>query len=837
MLETVKLDRHKLEAETQAIGRELYERVRRHSGRAWYPGRWTQRLMDWSIRHPEARLQLFRFVDVLPALESNDALVEHVREYFGDGPFPFAGLLSTGLELAAKSSVARAALAAAVRGGVKQVAHTFVAGSTPEEALATAEAHRRRGMGFSLDLLGEATLSDAEAIAYQNRYLQLLDALAKATRGWKEVEQIDRAPWGPLPRINVSLKLSALDPRLDPIAPERSLKTVSERLGSILAKAEAVGAHVHVDMEEYRLKDLTFFLFESIAGSERWRDRRALGIVLQAYLKESDADADRLLEWVRRRGTPITVRLVRGAYWDYEVAFARLSGWPIPVFETKTETDERFEQLVERFLSAADVIDLAVGSHNLRSVARALAVARTLGLPPRTIEFQLLYGMADPLKAALVEMGERVRVYMPFGELIPGMAYLVRRLLENTSNESFLRQGFAEGMPVEHLLRPPLAHPQSVGESKNGRAKAASDAVDTEPLERGKDGLTPFMNEPPTDFHWAKARRDMETALREVRDRFGARYPVVIDGKQRHTGGEIASVNPSRPAETIGVSGSASAAEAEEAVRIAARATAWMEMPVSERAAVLKRAAAAMQARRFELAAWMVFEAGKPWREADADVAEAIDFLRFYADQAQALQTPRRLGDLAGELNQLIYEPRGVAVVIAPWNFPLAILTGMTAGALATGNAVIMKPAEQTPVVAAHLYEILRQAGVPADAIHYLPGEGEVVGDALVRHSGVHVIAFTGSRAVGCGILEAAAQIAPSQRHIKRVIAELGGKNAVIIDEDADLDEAVHGVIHSAFGYAGQKCSAASRAIAVGAVYEPFLARLIEAARSLPIGP
>jgi RHH-type proline utilization regulon transcriptional repressor/proline dehydrogenase/delta 1-pyrroline-5-carboxylate dehydrogenase len=243
-----------------------------------------------------------------------------------------------------------------------------------------------------------------------------------------------------------------------------------------------------------------------------------------------------------------------------------------------------------------------------------------------------------------------------------------------------------------------------------------------------------------------------------------------------------------------------------------------------------------MEQRRYDLAALMVYESGKPWHEADGDVAEACDYLRYYADQAERLMRAEPQGSVLGESNVYLREPRGVTAVIAPWNFPLAIITGMASAALATGNCAILKPAEPSPLVAARLVQILREAGVPSGAVQYLPGQGSEIGKALVEHPGVDTIAFTGSKNVGLGILEAAARVRPGQRNVKRVIAEMGGKNAVIIDEDADLDQAVAGVLSSAFGYAGQKCSACSRLIVVGSAYAEVESRLAAAVESLVVG-
>jgi RHH-type transcriptional regulator, proline utilization regulon repressor / proline dehydrogenase / delta 1-pyrroline-5-carboxylate dehydrogenase len=348
----------------------------------------------------------------------------------------------------------------------------------------------------------------------------------------------------------------------------------------------------------------------------------------------------------------------------------------------------------------------------------------------------------------------------------------------------------------------------------------------------------PYENEPERDFSRAEQREAFAQALERVRAGLGQFYPLVIGGEEVRTGEEIVSVNPSRPAEVVGRVASATTAEAERAVQAANAAwPAWRDTPPAERAAVLRRAAAAMRARRDELAALEVFEVGKNWREADADVTESIDYLEYYAREMLRLGDVRRLMPLPGEVNEYFYEGRGVSVVIPPWNFPLAIPTGMTSAALVAGNTVILKPASQSPLIAAQLVALLREGGVPPGVLNFLPGPGGEIGDFLVTHPRIHLIAFTGSRAIGCRINRFAAEVRDGQTHLKRVIAEMGGKNALIVDQDADLDEAVQGTVASAFGYQGQKCSACSRVIVLEPVYAPFLDRLVEAARSLRIGP
>ena len=361
----------------------------------------------------------------------------------------------------------------------------------------------------------------------------------------------------------------------------------------------------------------------------------------------------------------------------------------------------------------------------------------------------------------------------------------------------------------------------------------------TSPAAEGaRPGLAPFRNEPVTDFARVENRQAMARAIEDVRRKLGQAYPLLIAGRELHTEGRhLDSLDPSQSSRVVGRTAMAGKEHADRAIAVAREAlAAWSSRPAHDRAGVLLKAAELMRQRRFELAAWEVFECGKPWPEADADVAEAIDFCEFYAREMIRLAEPRRR-DVAGETNACEHIPRGVAVVIPPWNFPLAIPCGMTVAALVAGNTVVLKPAEQSPVIAWQLVRILLEAGLPPGAIAYLPGVGEEVGQALVNHPGVNLVAFTGSRDVGLLINRQAAQTGPEQDHVKRAIAEMGGKNAIIVDDDADLDEAVVGVVQSAFGYSGQKCSACSRVIVLEGIYDAFLARLVEAARAVKIGP
>ncbi|MBX6312345.1 MAG: L-glutamate gamma-semialdehyde dehydrogenase [Isosphaeraceae bacterium] len=816
-----------LERRTQQIGRELFAQIGRGPApwdRAW----WDDRLMALTLDDLRVKVQLFRFIDVLPMLQSDAAVRRHLEEYLDEAGAALPSLINLPLALAPGGPFGDQILARLARAAATRMARRFIAGSTPAEAFAAIRRLRARRIAFTADLLGEAVITEAEADAYAQNCLDLLRGLAPPLAAEPEIPQIDRDQHGPIPRLNLSLKLTSLTPRFDALHAEATAERVLDRLRPILRTARELGAFVNVDMEQYAYKDLTYALFRRVLSEPEFRDWPDAGIVAQAYLPEALDDLRSLRDWVRQRGTPIAVRLVKGAYWDYEVLHARQVGWPVPVYLEKWATDANYERCTEFLLQNQQHLHPAFGSHNVRSLAHALAAAETFGVPRDAFEVQMLYGMGEPIQRALVERGVRVRVYTPYGAMLPGMAYLVRRLLENTSNESFLKASSIGRVPVEDLLRDPEEVGAMWARKRSRREVPQAAAI---------QGLPPFRNEPPTDFTRPEHREAMRQALDEVAKQLGRDYPLRIGGQPIRTAEVIASRDPGNHRVLVGSAHRAQVEHAEAAIAAARDAfPSWAATPAEERAAVLLRAAALMRQERFTLAAWEVYECAKPWREADADVAEAIDFCEFYARQMLHL-APGEHRDVPGETNAIEPLPRGVAVVIPPWNFPLAIPTGMTVAALVTGNTVVLKPAEQSPIIAWHLTRILQEAGLPPGALNYLPGVGEEIGPTLIEHPDVAVVAFTGSRAVGLLINRQAADTKPGQDHVKRVIAEMGGKNAIIIDDDADLDEAVVGVLHSAFGYSGQKCSACSRVIVLDPIYDTFLARLVEAARSLTIGP
>jgi RHH-type proline utilization regulon transcriptional repressor/proline dehydrogenase/delta 1-pyrroline-5-carboxylate dehydrogenase len=448
-----------LERQIALVGRQILARARAGGARAlgWVlPWRWEAALAERAMRNEAFRVQLFRFVDVLPALPSDAEVIRHLREYLEPHAGSLPPPLRWALALAGTGGPTTPLVAAVVRRAVVRMARRFIVADNLKDAIRVLRGLHDRRMGFTVDILGEATVSEPEAAAYEARYLALLDGLAPEVDAWPSQPTLDTTGDGRrIPRVNVSVKLSALYSQIDAIDPLGSAAAVKERLRPILRRARELRAFITLDMEQYAYKDLTLQVFREILMEPEFRDFSDVGIAMQAYLRDTREDVAAMIDWARERGTPVTVRLVRGAYWDYEIVVARQQGWPIPVFTRKTETDRSYETCARLLLEAYPAIHTAIAGHNVRSIAHALVLSRYLELPERAVEFQMLYGMGDPLKRAVVAAGQRLRVYTPYGELIPGMAYLVRRLLENVSNESFLRQGFAENRPPEELLRSP----------------------------------------------------------------------------------------------------------------------------------------------------------------------------------------------------------------------------------------------------------------------------------------------------------------------------------------------------------------------------------------------
>jgi RHH-type transcriptional regulator, proline utilization regulon repressor / proline dehydrogenase / delta 1-pyrroline-5-carboxylate dehydrogenase len=785
------------------IGRELLRSARDYSTGVFSAKFWNDQLMNWAMKDPAFKLQLFRFIDVFPMLRTPALVHDYLTDYLGQPGVTLPPGMDLGLKV---GGLAKGIMAKTITNRVSAMAGNFIAGVDAASALPTLKKLWGEGVAFSVDLLGEACVSDEEVVAYQRRYLDLIQTLPASVAAWQPNPRLESDYLGPIPRTNVSIKISSLCARTDAIDFEGSLRALMDSLRPILEAAAKHNVLVNFDIEQFAVKDLTFTLFERCCEAVDF----PAGLAVQAYLRSGEDDIQRIIGWAKRTGRQVTVRLIKGAYWDYETINAERMGWPVPVWSEKRETDACFERMATRIVEAMPRtsgeggVKLATGSHNIRSIAYVLALLEKHSLPESAYEAQKLSGMGDQLRAALSQRGLRIREYAPVGEMIPGMAYFVRRLLENTSNQSWLRAGFSDEVSDDVLLASPHTGKPATNPDETVGPPAKRRHALTPAVEGLGDGL-PMLNESMRDFSLAPARESFARAV----------------------------ANTKVPAVTQRVS----AEQAKQAITTAAAAfPAWRDRDVRDRATMLIKAAALMRDRRDELSAIMVREAGKPWREADADTCEAIDFCEYYARCAVGLFTQQRLGQFVGELNHQWHQPRGITSVISPWNFPLAICCGMTTAALAVGNPALVKPSTQTRGIAQAMCDILWTAGVPKDVLHFLPGEGREIGDILVRDPRVAMIAFTGSKEVGLGILRAAGETPPGQHFVKKVVCEMGGKNAIIVDESADLDEAVLGVRQSAFGYCGQKCSACSRAIVLDGVYDQFLKRLVESTRTLSIG-
>src|SRR5436189_3175640 len=497
-----------LQSEIEQRGRRIFELVDKYPESLFSKAGFYQRLMTLSMRDEQLKLQLFRFVAVLPSLHTSREIIEHLQEYFADAhdsrkisKFLRAGVGLTGIVPWISGPI--------LRWNVSEMARQFIAGRNSNDVMRTLRKRRTQKIGFTVDLLGEAVVSEAEAAEYAARYLDLLEGLARETRDWVD-------PLGTnsdlFPIVNLSVKSSALYSQISPDDPAETIAQLAPKLRPLLRRARELGTFINFDMESYAHKNSTLELFKTVFTEEEFNHWPHAGIVIQAYLRDSDADLRDLIEWGRARGTRFAVRLVKGAYWDYETTKSRQNGWDCPVYLQKPESDTNFEALSRLLLENESIVTAAFGSHNVRSIAHAQALAEQLGIDRSRFEFQLLYGMAGPIKRALVEMAYRVREYCPVGELLPGMSYLVRRLLENTSHEGFLRAKFSDKAGPEQLLRDPrslLAKSPRPGSSvpapgRNGQS------LDTPP------GDT-YENSPLVNFVHEKSRDRMRSAIEEMR--------------------------------------------------------------------------------------------------------------------------------------------------------------------------------------------------------------------------------------------------------------------------------------------------------------------------------
>jgi RHH-type transcriptional regulator, proline utilization regulon repressor / proline dehydrogenase / delta 1-pyrroline-5-carboxylate dehydrogenase len=673
----------------------------------------------------------------------------------------------------------------AMRQAMRIMGHQFVMGRTIAEALDNSLKGDNRRYRYTFDMLGEAALTGADADRYFDAYGNAIKALHARVGEYSDAEA----------RPSVSVKLSAMHPRFERAHHRRVLADLSPRLVELCVAARDAGIALTLDTEESERLELTLELLEAICRSPRLAGWNGCGIAVQTYQKRAPAVLRYLVGLARDTKRILHVRLVKGAYWDAEIKRGQERGLPgYPVFTRKPNTDVSYLACAKIVFDEGRELYPQFATHNAHTVAAVWQMARNSG---REFEFQRLHGMGEDLYAEVTRaegLGVPCRVYAPVGEHEDLLPYLVRRLLENGSNTSFVNRIVNEDEPIENIVADPVATVDGYAGVAHPRIPLPVDVY--QPERRNSLGL-----------HLANG-----TVLRELADRMEhvSRRPWVarpciagleIDGKG------VSVSNPAMSSEVVGTATAATAAQVDEAIGIALRAQpAWDAGGPGPRAAALERAADLFEQGTHELVAMCVREAGKTVPDSIAEVREAVDFLRYYAARAREdFGKPLRMPGPTGESNELSLAGRGVFACISPWNFPLAIFAGQVAAALAAGNAVIAKPAEQTPLVAAQAVRLLLQAGIPGDVLHFLPGKGSIVGARAVADPRVAGVVFTGSTETARLINRS---LAARDGAIPVLIAETGGQNAMIVDSSALPEQVVIDAVQSAFNSAGQRCSA-----------------------------
>ena len=794
--------------ESTSWGRRLFARARRFSRGPWR--RIQDRLFAEMLANETLKRQMIAFMDAVAGIDNPTTIAELTRLYFPRGQTHAGGLLGRLLRIGTASWLPDRIMAWGLKRVVKSMARRFLAGSTVETALKTVARLQRKGIYTSVDVVRERVLSQREADDYKNRVLQLMDLWDRKYTGLPLTK-------GGVPVRHVSVKLSALTHRFDPLATDQVIADAGGRLLEIFKQArdQAIAGRpvlVNIDLEEHHVRDLSYRIFWETLTHPELEGWDYAGVVIQSYLQDSEQVLLRNLDLARRHEKKIQVRIVKGAYHKYEQIEAARRGWKVPVFLRQEDTDRNFQRLADLALQNADVVHPATGSHNIRDVGVSQDARESLQLPQALLEAQVLLGVGDPIAAATRFLKIPSRYYGPFGTTGEAIGYLVRRLAE-VGPDSAIGKTHVSG-DYEQYQR-------------------ASERLDHE---AGTSPLgTVHVHEPrfalasEADFSNGEVRAGMERALDQVLNEEMSQRRIVLpligqaDLKVVDEERLVPIENPADLKRPLGYTMWANEEDVEQAIAAAQLGyREWSGQTAQERARVFNEAAAIVLKRQYEIAATIVAEVGKPWDSALAETREAMDFLRSYAVDAL------REG--------VDYDARGVGVAISPFNFPFAIMMGQVTSGLALGNAMIAKPAEQTPRSSALALEILREAGAPKNAVQYLPGSGEVVGQKLVESHLVDFIAFTGSEATARIIQRTAAAHPSERRGAKIVVVETGGKNPLIVDETADLDVAVSAVLEGAFQFNGQRCSATSRVIVVDSIKEKFLERLKEGARSMVLG-
>ncbi|QNN65817.1 bifunctional proline dehydrogenase/L-glutamate gamma-semialdehyde dehydrogenase PutA [Sphingomonas rhizophila] len=699
----------------------------------------------------------------------------------------------------------------AVAQAMKILGRQFVFGRTIEEALKRAKPEQAKGWSHSFDMLGEAAKTHADAARYAKAYGDALDTIAASAKGGFKA-----AP-------GISVKLSALHPRYEWSHAEEAKAAILPVLRDLAAKASAADVHFTIDAEEADRLELSLDLIEAIAADDAlfangWG---GFGMALQAYSKRAVPLCDWVVALGRKYKRMLMVRLVKGAYWDSEIKMAQVAGLTdYPVFTRKVATDVSYLACAKRLLAAPDCIYAAFATHNANTIGAVKAIA---GKTP--FEFQRLHGMGEGLYEELAKLEQGigdpvtpVRIYAPVGSHKELLAYLVRRLLENGANSSFVNRVADDDVPVDQLVRDPVADLAALEPKRNPSIPLPNEIFGkSRRNSAGCDLSDPLVREP------------LLERLKAMESRDWTAKPTLGNGEARPV------TSPVDRRIKIGTVFEPSAAEVDRMVEAADRAQpAWDALGGEARAKLLDRAADLYEEHAEEFFSLCTREAGKTLVDAVLEVREAVDFLRFYANEARRqFTTPLRLPGPTGEHNELRLHGRGVFAAISPWNFPLAIFTGLASAPLAAGNAVIAKPAGQTPLIGALAIDLMHKAGIPKAIVQLAPGSGQVVGGALTAHPQLAGVVFTGSNATARSIN---LTLANREGPIIPFIAETGGQNAMIVDSSALPEQVTRDVISSAFQSAGQRCSALRVLCVQDDVADSMLEMISGAMRALTIG-
>lgn len=712
-----------------------------------------------------------------------------------------------------KSWVGRASegvIRKAVAKAMQIMSRQFVMGRNMSEALKRATVLEAKGYRYSYDMLGEAALTEADALDYFHAYENSIESIGEASQG-KDVYQ---SP-------GVSVKLSALFPRYEVTQYERALEVLSSRLLALCQKAHRYDIAITVDAEEADRLDLSLDIMERVVMHDSLQHWQGFGLALQSYQKR----AFYVLDWVKalseKASRRIMVRLIKGAYWDTEIKRAQMEGLSgYPVFTDKTFTDVSFQACAKKIFTMTDAIYPQFATHNAYSVALILSLAGTY----RDFEFQCLHGMGTELYGAITPantLNIPCRIYAPVGSHEDLLPYLVRRLLENGANSSFVNRIADKEQPISHLVEAPI----------HKAAQKLDDIGKKIPLPERIFGSF-RENAKGIDISDYNTVNDLFKTLNQFNNKSWKASPLIYDHKKEGTYHDVYS--PNDTTQCIGKVLLSSRADIKIALTASSHAfTSWSEETVQTRAQCLQKMADLLEKNKEECYALLMFEAGKTLNDAVSEVREAIDFCRYYALEASAkLAYPIQFEGYTGETNTLTYHARGTLLCISPWNFPLAIFLGQISACLVTGNTVIAKPAEQTPLVAYFAVNLFYEAGIPKDVLQLLPGSGKTIGAGLVKDTRIKGVLFTGSTVTAKQIN---LSLADRDGEISPLIAETGGQNTMIVGSSALLEQVVADVLLSCFGSAGQRCSALRVIYVQKDIYPRFIAMLKGAMAELKV--